>query len=106
MSRAPQVAFGYAEADLVLGSLAATRTALGDHAAAVRAAARAASVEWRGAYRDEFERALRGLERQIVAAGGGLATVACTVTAAVDAANRAQIAYNQGAEIPVGATPS
>jgi hypothetical protein len=100
------VPFGYVEAERALGSLVTVRTALGDHAAAVRLAARDACVHWRGAYRDEFERALCGLDRQTVAAACGLATLARMITSAVDTANRAQHAYNQEAEIPVGAGPS
>jgi hypothetical protein len=100
------VTFGYVEAERALGSLAVMRTALGDHAAAVRAAARTACVNWSGAYRHEFERGLSGLDRQIVAAAWELAAVARMVTAAVDTANRAQHVYNQEAEVPVGAVPS
>jgi hypothetical protein len=100
------VPFGYVEAERTLGSLVAVRTALGDHAAAVRVAARTTCVNWRGAYRDEFERALCGLDRQVIAAASGLAAVARMVTAAVDAANQAQHAHNQAVEIPVGAGSS
>lgn len=103
---AQAVAFGYVEAERALGSLVAVRTALGDHAFAVRMAARSACVQWSGAYRAEFDRALGGLDRQIVAAACQLATVARMITAAADAANRLQLAYNQEGPIPVGAGPS
>jgi hypothetical protein len=103
---APAVSFGYAEAERALGSLVAVRTALGDHAAAVRSAARSTCVNWSGAYRTEFEHALRGLDRQIVAAACQLATVARMISAAIDAANRVQLAYNQEGAVPVGAVPS
>jgi hypothetical protein len=106
MGGVPTVAFGYAEAERALGSLVAVRTALGDHASAVRRAARSTCVNWSGAYRTDFDHGLRGLDRQVVAAACQLATVARMISAAVDAANRAQLAYNREGSIPVGAAPS
>ncbi len=106
IGEAQEVSFGYVEAERALASLVTVRTALGDHAAAVRIGARHACVHWSGAYRDEFERALGGLDRQTVAAACGLAALARMITAAVDAANRAQVAFNQAAEVPVGAGSS
>jgi hypothetical protein len=91
---AASVAFGYDAAEAALGAIAAALTATCDHGGAWRRAAGDAVIGWRGAHREEFDRACGVLDGCTQAALDALAAARRAVLGAVDEANAQQVAYN------------
>lgn len=108
---APAVDFDYTAASAVLGTLGATVTSLGEHAAGLAGAQRAVVVNWQGAHRNEFDLAAAVLRRRFVDAVAQAQSARRAVVAAVDAANARQRSYNAAlaaarpAAAPTGGMP-
>lgn len=91
------VAFDHAAAAALVDDLGAAAASLAEHGAGLVAERRAVVVNWRGAFRDEFEHADALLRRSFADAAGVVQAALRAVHRAVDDANARQLAHNAAA---------